>query len=190
MVVTIPEGLKLSETVAISSSLRKLFDRNSLIRSISAPEIMSRCTDICVETTGCLTENKVKIQLIFLGGEEIIPADETYRLMQHMTTRRLLECILYSSNSYYELISETEHRVSGQETEIGLINLLVENMSRWVYEAQIREILDENKSAKQIPFNSDKKWMAVLADQLLRNRVFMIPEAQDKLNNMISIFDY
>ena len=61
VVVTIPEGLKLSETVAISSSLHKLFNQNSLIRSISAPEIMSRCTDICVETTGCLTENKVKI---------------------------------------------------------------------------------------------------------------------------------
>jgi hypothetical protein len=55
--------------------------------------------------------------------------------MEQMSARRLLECILYSSNSYYELISETEHRVSGQETEIGLINLLVENMSRWVYEA-------------------------------------------------------
>ena len=125
VVVTIPEGLKLSETVAISSSLHKLFNRNSLIRSISAPEIMSRCTDICVETTGCLTENKVKIQLVYLGGDEIIPADETTRLLQHKSARRLLECILYSSNSYYELISDTEHRVNGQETEIGLINLLV-----------------------------------------------------------------
>ena len=114
VVVTIPEGLKLSETVAISSSLRKLFDRNSLIRSISAPEIMSRCTDICVETTGCLTENKLKIQEMYLGGEDkTISADETLRLIQHVTARRLLECILYSSNSYYELISETEHRVSG-----------------------------------------------------------------------------
>jgi len=61
VVVTIPEGLKLSENIAISNSLHKLFNRNSLIRSISAPEIMSRCTDICVETTGCLTENKIKI---------------------------------------------------------------------------------------------------------------------------------
>jgi hypothetical protein len=55
--------------------------------------------------------------------------------MQHRSARRLLECILYSSNSYYELVSDTEHRVSGQETEIGLINLLVENLSRWIYEA-------------------------------------------------------
>lgn len=34
VVVTIPEGLKLAETIAISSSLHKLFNRNSLIRSI------------------------------------------------------------------------------------------------------------------------------------------------------------
>lgn len=61
VVVTIPEGLKLSETVAISSSLHKLFNRNSLIRSISAPEIMSRCTDICVKTSGCFNYSKVFI---------------------------------------------------------------------------------------------------------------------------------
>lgn len=34
VVVTIPEGLKLAQTVAISSSLKKQFDRNSLIRSL------------------------------------------------------------------------------------------------------------------------------------------------------------
>ena len=62
VVVTIPEGLKLAETIAVSSSLSKLFKRNSLIRSLSAPEMMARCTDICVETTGCLTDTKINIE--------------------------------------------------------------------------------------------------------------------------------
>lgn len=49
----------------------------------------------------------------------------------------MLETILYSSNSFYELISEDkdDYKISGQETEIGLINILVENMSRWIYNA-------------------------------------------------------
>lgn len=46
----------------------------------------------------------------------------------------MLECILYSSCSYYELVNE-EHRIGGAETEIGLINLLIEHMQRWIYEA-------------------------------------------------------
>ena len=78
IVVTIPEGVKLAETVAISSSLNKLFDMNSLIRSLHAPELMARCTDICVETTGCLTDTKIHVDCIFLGGsQEPIPIFET-----------------------------------------------------------------------------------------------------------------
>ena len=50
IVVTIPEGVKLAETLAISSNLNKLFNRNSLIRNLNALEVMARCTDICVET--------------------------------------------------------------------------------------------------------------------------------------------
>jgi hypothetical protein len=56
----------------------------------------------------------------------------------------MLECILYSSCSYYELVND-HHKIGGAETEIGLINLLIEHMQRWIYESQIREILDQNK---------------------------------------------
>lgn len=49
-------------------------------------------------------------------------------------------------------------------------------MQRWIYEAQIREILDENKHASQVPFNSDNKWQAIIADKDKLNRIFMIPE--------------
>jgi Ca2+-transporting ATPase len=69
VVVTIPEGLKLCETIAVSSSLGKLFEMNSLVRSLQAPEMMARCTDICVEATGCLTDSKINIEQISLGGD-------------------------------------------------------------------------------------------------------------------------
>ncbi len=61
-------------------------------------------------------------------------------------------------------------------------------MSRWIYEAQIREILDENKHASQVPFNSDNKWMAIIAEKDAINRVFMIPEVQKILNTQESVF--
>ncbi len=63
-----------------------------------------------------------------------------------------------------------------------MISLLIEHMQRWIYEAQIREILDENKQASQVPFNSDNKWMAIVAEKEIINRIFMIPEVQSVLN--------
>jgi len=41
IVVTIPEGVKLAETVAISSNLKNLFDKNSLIRNLNALDVMA-----------------------------------------------------------------------------------------------------------------------------------------------------
>jgi magnesium-transporting ATPase (P-type) len=70
---------------------------------------------------------------------------------------------MFSSSCFYELIKQSEHQISGQETEIGLINVFVTHMKRWIYEAKIRDILDQNKLQKQVSFNTERKWMAVLA---------------------------
>ena len=56
-----------------------------------------------------------------------------YFFIKHKNARRVLESILYSSGSYDELVGDNEHKFGGQETEIGLINLLIEHMSRWTY---------------------------------------------------------
>lgn len=72
VVVTIPEGLKLAETIAVSQSLEKLFNMNCLVRSLHAPEMMARCTDICVETSGCLTDSKISIEWIGYGIDSIV----------------------------------------------------------------------------------------------------------------------
>jgi magnesium-transporting ATPase (P-type) len=151
--------------ISVSSSLEKLFKKKSLIRSVQAPEKMARCTDICVETTGCLTDAKINLEQILLGEDLVFRVEDTKKLIQHKSARRLIEAVLYSSSCFYELVNEREHKVGGQETEIGLINLLREFMRRWVYEAQIQEILDENKEWSQVPFNSENKWMAVVVER-------------------------
>lgn len=99
----------------------------------------------------------------------------------------MLECILYSSCSYYELVGD-QHNIGGTETEIGMINLLLEHMQRWIYESKIREILDENKYLSQVPYNSENQWHAIVVDRERLNRVFMIPEVQAVLDRQDSIF--
>jgi len=103
IVVTIPEGVKLAETLAISSSLNKLFDQNSLIRSPNALEIMARVTDICVKTTGCLIDTKINVESVHLGSAEPIHISETKKLIQHKNARQMLEVIIFSSSCFYEV---------------------------------------------------------------------------------------
>jgi P-type Ca2+ transporter type 2C len=55
IVVAVPEGLKLIETVAISYSVRKLNKKECLVKSIYSPEEIARCKDFCTDLSSSLT---------------------------------------------------------------------------------------------------------------------------------------
>ena len=56
MIVSIPEGLPLSVSLAIAFSVNKLKKENILIKNIEAVEKMAMCHEVCISKTGCLTK--------------------------------------------------------------------------------------------------------------------------------------
>ena len=64
IVVAIPEGLPLAVTLSLAFSIKKLMDRNNLVRKMHACETMGGANYICTDKTGTLTENKM--QAIYL----------------------------------------------------------------------------------------------------------------------------
>jgi len=61
IVVAIPEGLPLAVTLSLAFSIKKLMDRNNLVRKIHACETMGGANYICTDKTGTLTENQMYI---------------------------------------------------------------------------------------------------------------------------------
>ena len=68
IVVAIPEGLPLAVTLSLAFSIKKLMDRNNLVRKMHACETMGGANYICTDKTGTLTKNEMSVFKILTGN--------------------------------------------------------------------------------------------------------------------------
>ncbi|PKI61721.1 hypothetical protein CRG98_017945 [Punica granatum] len=71
IVVAIPEGLPLAVTLTLDYSTRRMISDQTMVRKLSAVETMGSATTICMDKTGTLTLNQMKVTK-FRVGEEFV----------------------------------------------------------------------------------------------------------------------
>jgi Ca2+-transporting ATPase len=69
IVVAVPEGLPMSVTVSLALAMQKMTRANSLVRQLVACETIGSATVICSDKTGTLTQNKMQVVRVFVGGQ-------------------------------------------------------------------------------------------------------------------------
>ena len=68
LVATIPEGLPLTVSVCMSLAANRMAHRNCLVKDMEAVVTMGFTSVICSDKTGTLTQNKMTVVRLWLGG--------------------------------------------------------------------------------------------------------------------------
>ena len=164
-VSAVPEGLIVVITVVMSIGMRKMADRNALVRKLTAVETLGRVNVICSDKTGTLTKNEMTVVKVFLGGtvynvegvgyaiEGKIVDDMNKQVQMSENLRKFLDVCMFCNNSNVSPRNDgtNDTDVVGDPTEISMKVL-----------AMKMELDTKAEKIDEIPFSSDRKMMSVV----------------------------
>ena len=163
-VSAVPEGLIVVITVVMSIGMRKMANRNALVRKLTAVETLGRVNVICSDKTGTLTKNEMTVVKLYVDDKELPIEGVGYNIngsilkseksiVNNDDLKIFLEVCMFCNNSHVSLVDQKsgDLTVVGDPTEISMkVVALKGNID------QSFDKLDE------IPFNSDRKMMTVI----------------------------
>ncbi|MFX1464408.1 MAG: cation-translocating P-type ATPase [Promethearchaeota archaeon] len=164
-VSAVPEGLIVVITVVMSIGMRKMAERNALVRNLTAVETLGRVNVICSDKTGTLTKNEMTVVKVFLGGLEYNIEGVGYALEGKIINekgrvaeiddnlKRFLEVCMFCNNANVTPKNDgtNDTDVVGDPTEISMKVL-----------AMKMELGTKAEKVDEIPFSSDRKMMSVV----------------------------
>lgn len=138
IVMAVPEGLPMAITLSLALNMRRMLKSNNLVRKLHACETMGAVTVICTDKTGTLTQNKMQVSALELKQGDGALLDTAIAL-----------------NSTAEL---NDGKPIGNPTESALLLWLDAQGKNY------EELRKQVNVLKQLPFSTERKMMATLAE--------------------------
>ncbi|MFZ2969687.1 MAG: cation-transporting P-type ATPase [Minisyncoccia bacterium] len=162
-VAAIPEGLLVAVTVVLAIGMQRILKQGSLVRKLIAAETLGCTTVICTDKTGTMTKGEMEVDHIitcgstfsFSGGSKERIIEEEKHELDHMVA---IKIGIICNNAIVENLNEEleNWRIHGDYTEKAL---LYSGLSTGF---DPREVKRDYARLGEIPFNSERKFMATL----------------------------
>ena len=167
-IAAVPEGLPAVATITLAIGMRVMAKHNALVKSLPAVETLGSTTVICTDKTGTLTENQMTVNEIYLYNRDIEVTGTGYKPEGNFKENKkeidptedkylnlFLKAGTLSSNAAINK-KDSMWEVVGDPTEGALVAAAMKaNISK-------KNLENNNyKRTGEIPFSSDKKYMAV-----------------------------
>ena len=144
-----PEGLLPTVTLALTMASKRMSRKNALIKNLESVETLGSTTVICTDKTGTLTQNRLGVVSLVVGGREYSNADAALR--SDLGLPVALDAMALCNNA--ELV---EDGFSGDATDGALLLFAAER-------GDIAMLRDVQKIAEQ-PFDYAARRMATVVE--------------------------
>ncbi|MBI0110442.1 cation-translocating P-type ATPase [Lactobacillus sp. W8093] len=149
-VAAVPETLPIIVTISLSRGVKRMADRNAIIRHIGAVETIGNVDVIATDKTGTLTQNKMTITKYWTPETDIKKAADLPEAGQNLLK------MLGLANNAKIMEKDGSKEVVGDATEIAIVNWLkTHGSSRQQLEEKAPRIAED-------PFDSAKKMMTTV----------------------------
>ena len=145
-VSSIPEGLPVAITVALSVASGVMSKRNVIVRKLSAIEGLGSCTMIASDKTGTMTQNRLSV-------EYFVTPNKTYTAKENIDKNVLLGAVLCSEVSIYR--GENDFNFSGDQVDIALAKYVLDIDTKLYEEKTIYELIDK------LPYEPENQYSAM-----------------------------
>jgi len=192
-VAAIPEGLPAITTITLALGMQRMAAHGAIIRKLAAVETLGAATVICSDKTGTLTQNEMTVRELYASrvtydvtgtgydpkGEIRHPKDGPVGDLGK-TLRHLLATVALCNNATLEK-KDGGWKVVGDPTEGALLTLAAKGkLPRESITAQV---------LKELPFDSDRKRMTVVALDERGRRIVHVKGSADVLVKLCSHFE-
>lgn len=182
-VAAIPEGLPAIVTVALALGVQRMIKRRAIVRKLPSVETLGCASVICSDKTGTLTQNKMTVTHLWLGGRLLEVTGDGYEphgdilaeggkpvdIRKDQTLRRLMQISALCNNASLHA-EEAEGKKKGKDgaPEVWRIKgdptegaLLVLSAKAGVSQGSLAGLY---RRAAEFPFDSERKRMSVLLE--------------------------
>ncbi|WP_219837738.1 calcium-translocating P-type ATPase, SERCA-type [Paenibacillus sp. R14(2021)] len=183
-VAAIPEGLPAIVTIALALGVQRMIKRRAIVRKLPSVETLGCASVICSDKTGTLTQNKMTVTKLWIGGRGMDVTGEGYEpsgacfeggkavdVKHDQSLRRLLQIAALCNNATVSKLDgdvdakrkkgkgtfiQDEWILKGDPTE-GALTVLASKLG-----VSAKSIEGLYQRIKEYPFDSERKRMSVL----------------------------
>lgn len=176
-VAAVPEGLPAIVTIVLSIGMGKMAEKHAIVKKLLAVETLGTTNVICSDKTGTLTQNEMTVTKAYVTGKVLevtgtgyepvgdIILDNEKVAFNEMPDLRLLSSIAALTNDAKLSNNDGVYSILGDPTE-GALLTFAEKQG-----IQIDDLNKEYERIAEIPFDSARKMMTTLHENIFEGKV-------------------